>query len=243
MIFFSLKELNQEIIRLLDGYNDLLFQRKESSRRELFQSIERSELKPLPTQVYELKEYRRAKVQKMGYVYASIDKNYYSVPYRFIGVQTQIHTSSNWVEVFHNTERIAVHSRIKSTGVYTTVESHLSSSHQAYKSWSPAYFKSMASRHGEAVMQVVDHILNQAKYPEIAYKKVMGIIQLHKLYGSDRLNNACQRALYGDALSYLRIKNILKNNMDKEQLDPQELKKTTSHIPAHENLRGPVTYN
>jgi transposase len=243
MTFFSLKELNKEILRLLEGFNDLLFQRKEASRRELFQSIERSELKPLPAEAYELKEYRRAKVQKMGYVYASIDKNYYSVPYRFIGVHTQVHSSSSWVEVYYNNERIAVHPRVKSPGVYTTIETHLSSSHQAYKSWSPAYFKTMATKHGEAVMQVVDHILNQSEYPEIAYKRVMGIIQLHKSYSSERLNNACQRALYGDALSYTRIKNILKNSMDMEELNPHQLTQTISHIPAHENIRGSNSYN
>ena len=243
MTFFSLKELNKEIRRLLEGYNDLLFQRKEASRRELFQSIERSELKPLPAQAYEIKEYRRAKVQKMGYVYASVDKNYYSVPYRFIGAFTQIHSSSSWVEVYYNNERIAVHARVKSPGVYTTIESHLSSSHKAYKSWSPAYFKAMACQHGEAVVELVDHIINQAEYPEIAYKRVMGIIQLHKQYGSNRLNDACQRALYGQALSYTRIKNILKNSLDREPLNPTELTQTISHIPAHENIRGSVNYN
>ena len=44
MTFFSLEDLNRTIRLLLDRYNDLLFQRKESSRKELFQSIERSVL-------------------------------------------------------------------------------------------------------------------------------------------------------------------------------------------------------
>jgi transposase len=50
--FFSLQELNQEIQKLLVGYNDALFQRKQASRRALFQSVERSYLKPLPSQHY-----------------------------------------------------------------------------------------------------------------------------------------------------------------------------------------------
>ena len=45
MTFFSLQDLNREIKRLLVGYNNLLFQRKEASRRELFQSVEREYLK------------------------------------------------------------------------------------------------------------------------------------------------------------------------------------------------------
>ena len=76
MDFFSLADLNKEIKKLLAGYNNLLFQRKQASRRELFQSVERSYLKPLPGTYYELKDYRRAKVQKIGYVYFSPDKSY-----------------------------------------------------------------------------------------------------------------------------------------------------------------------
>ena len=88
MTFFSLQDLNREIKRLLDPYNDLLLKRRQASRRELFQSVEREYLKPLPAGAYELKDYRRAKVQKMGYVYFSPDKSYYSVPYRYIGKET-----------------------------------------------------------------------------------------------------------------------------------------------------------
>lgn len=55
MTFFSLQDLNNEIWGLLGHYNDLLFQRKEASRKELFQSVERSYLKPLPIEPYQIK--------------------------------------------------------------------------------------------------------------------------------------------------------------------------------------------
>ena len=243
MVFFSLFELNKEIRRLLEAYNDLLFQRKGSSRRELFQSIERSMLKALPLAAYEMKDYRRAKVQKMGYVYFSPDKNYYSVPYRFIGRQTQIHYTNSWVEVYYNSERIAIHKRERARGVYITIKEHLSSTHQAYKDWSPEYFKTLAKKHGEAVMMFIEGLIHQSDYPEIAYKRAIGVIQLHREYGSERLNNACQRALYGNALRYHTVKNILKNNLDKEYLSMDNLNLTETHIPKHDNIRGAETYH
>ena len=243
MVFFSLTELNKEIRKLLEAYNDFLFQRKELSRRELFQSVERSTLKGLPQATYEMKEYRRAKVQKMGYVYFSPDKNYYSVPYRFIGKQTQIHYTRSWVEVYYNSERIAIHKRDRARGTYITIKEHLSSTHQAYKDWSPEYFKALAKKHGEAVMMFVEGLIHQSDYPEIAYKRAIGVIQLHREYGSERLNNACQRALYGNALKYHTVKNILKNNLDKEQLSIDNLNLTETHIPKHDNIRGAKTYH
>ena len=242
MIFFSLAELNREIKPLLNTYNDLLFQRKESSRKELFQSIERSELRNLPSAKYEMKDYRRAKVQNIGYVYFSPDKNYYSVPYRFIQKQVQIHFTKTWVEIYFNTDRIAIHERNHNKGIYTTNKDHLSSTHQEYQKWSPKYFKSLAKEHGESVMMLIDTLIHQQDYPEVAYKRAMGIIQLHRKYGSDRLNNACQRALYANAISYRNVKNILENNLDKDHLFIDDLEQTKSHIPAHGNTRGASNY-
>jgi hypothetical protein len=241
MEFFSLEDLNREIKKCLSSYNDLLFKRKEASRKELFQSVERSYLKPLPTTKYELKDYRRAKVQKMGYVYFSPDKNYYSVPYRYIGKSVQIHYTQSWVEVYYNHTRIANHERDPAPGVYFTNKEHLCSTHKAYLDWSPSYFKSMASKHGSDVLSCIEGLMAESDYPEIAYKRAMGIIQLHRQYTSERLNKACKRAVEAGTYSYQRIRNILKNNLDKDESDTSE-ELYQSHIPLHKNIRGASAY-
>lgn len=239
MTFFSLEDLNREIANLLKRYNNLLFQRRESSRIELFQRIERQYLKPLPAASYELKDYKRAKVQKMGYVYFSPDKSYYSVPHRFIGKETQIHYTKSRVEVFYNHQRIAFHQRNSVKGSYNTDQDHLSSTHKFYSDWNPDFFKEKAAAHGEYVVQCIENIINAQEYPEIGYKRALGVIQLHRAYGSERLNEACKRAVEIDACSYLRVKNILVNNMDKVPLPTQQ---TKSHIPVHSNIRGASAY-
>lgn len=242
MVFFSLADLNREIGILLGRYNNLLFQRKESSRTELFQSVERQYLKPLPGTPYELKDYRRAKVQKMGYVYFSPDKSYYSVPHRYIGKETLIHYTKSRVEVFHNQQRIALHRRGPAKGSYITDKDHLSSTHRFYSDWSPEFFKRKAAPHGEHVLACVEKILAAQDYPEVGYKRALGIIQLHRAYGSGRLNDACKRALDTDACSYNRIKNILKNNMDKVPLPGGQQEQAKPHIPFHANIRGASAY-
>ena len=242
MTFFSLEDLNREISLLLEGYNDLLFQRKESSRRELFQSVERAYLKPLPDRRYELKDYRRAKVQKMGYVYFSPDKSYYSVPYRYIGHTTTIHYTASTVEVYYHHTRIAAHHRNPSKGSYNTNRDHLHSTHRFYSDWSPGFFKKKAGVHGKYVQLCVERILADVDYPEIGYKRAMGLIQLHRAYGSSRLDKACRRALQADAVSYKRIQNILKNNLDQTSLFHQDLEDKKPHIPEHGNIRGASNY-
>jgi len=71
----------------------------------------------------------------------------------------------------------------------------------------------------------------------------MGVIQLHRTYGSVRLNNACKRAVLGEAFKYQYVKNILKNNLDKEPIPFDNLKHTGTHIPKHDNIRGAISYN
>ena len=54
-----------------------------------------------------------------------------------------------------------------------------------------------------------DHIgrqrLNGLDYPEIGYKRVMGLLQLHKAYGSDRLDKACKRNIIGASMPRPRV--------------------------------------
>lgn len=125
-------------------------------------------------------------------------------------------------------------------GKYNSIEDHLSSTHKAYSDWSPEYFKDKASRHGENVLAIVNNILEECDYPEVGYKRIMGIIQLHRDYGSQRLNDACHRALIAGINSYKRIGNILKNNLDKVPISIE--KDDTPHIPRHANIRGSGAY-
>ncbi|MCC5936169.1 MAG: IS21 family transposase [Lunatimonas sp.] len=242
MTFFSLGELNREIRKRLVDFNDMLYQRKGASRRELFQSVERAYLKPLPETPYQMKDYLRAKVQKIGYVYFSADKSYYSVPYRYVGKSTLIHYTKTTVEVYYSHERIATHPRNESKGLYNTVKDHLGSTHKVYTDWSPDYFGKMAAGHGDNVLACVEALFIDCDYPETSYKSAMGIIQLHRQYGSERLDNACRRAVYGNAVSFRRIRNILEKNLDRA--DPEDALPggIKSHIPFHENIRGPKNY-
>jgi transposase len=242
MTFFSLQDLNTEIRKYLETYNDLLFQRKEASRKELYQSLDRGYLKTLPDNRYQLKDYTRAKVQKMGYVYFSPDKTYYSVPYRFIGSQTQLHYTNDWIEVFYNHQRIASHHRTYVKGTYITNKDHLSSTHKAYSQWSSDFFEARAVKYGAAVEAFMKGLFTNTDYPEVNYKRANGILQMGKTYGGARLNKACQRACDLREFKYTLVKNILNNKQEELELDFDQLHTQPPHIPVHQNIRGANYY-
>jgi len=235
MTFFSLEQLNTELRRRLESYNDYLLTTTQVSRRHQFQTIERPFLSALPRSPYEIKTFKQATVQKMGYVFISENRNYYSVPYRYIQKKVELRYNQKMVEVYYKQERIALHPRSIKRGQYVTIADHLSSTHKFYQNWSPAFFEKLAIPHGLHVQAYVKELIEQAQYPEIAYKQCLGILRLGKDCGSDRLDKACLRAGGLHRKGYHILKTILENRVEDQ---PNEVKTEQVHIPPHNNVRG-----
>lgn len=238
MTFFSITELNTAIGELLIKYNNYVFQLRQYSRRELFLSTEQAYLRSLPETPFELRQYRRAKVQKMGYVFMSEDKHYYSVPYRFIAKHVEVRYTHSVVEIFYNHERLCTHKRDRQPGKYSTHPDHPSSAHRAYSQWSLEFFQGKAEKIGPEGVKYITRLILQYSYPEIGYKQAMGIVQLTRLYDRERVERACHRALAAHRCSYRIIDNMLRTGVDQLEIDLN----TNNHIPSHDNIRGSDYY-
>lgn len=238
--FFSLAELNKAIRELLDPYNDYRFQNRPTTRRQQFLEIEQPELDPLPPTPYQLRYYKRAKVQKISHIYLGTDKNYYSVPHRYVGCHVEVQYTAEVVEIFYGGERIATHKRSRTAGKYTTIGTHMPSTHQVYNDWNPDWFARRAARIGPYAESYIRRLIGQYDYPEIGYKQAQGILALTKTYPPDRVEAACRRAAQGHRAGYRTITSILKNNLDR--IDQPELP-LDNHIPDHANIRGGDHYN
>jgi len=237
MTFFSLESLNKAIAELLAHYNDYEMKQLETSRLKQFLDIEKPYLSPLPSQPYQLKEYRKAKVQKMGFIYLNEDKNYYSVPFRYIGRQVEVEYDADTIEIYYQSERIAFHKRNYRKGAYTKIDDHLSSSHKFYEGWNPEFFLNWAAKSGPNVQAYIGKLLQQATYPEIAYKQCLGVINLKTAHSDQRLDKACQMALNQPRYAYHIIRNILASKMDMAE----PLTAPKPHISKHINIRN--SYN
>ena len=103
--FFSLAELNEAIWDRLETFNARQFQKKECSRRDIFECEERPLLKPLPATPFEVAEWKTSTVQFNYHI--ALDGMYYSVPYQYIKKQVESRLTDTAVEVFYGHERIA----------------------------------------------------------------------------------------------------------------------------------------
>ena len=236
--FFSIEALNKAIHQGLEALNNRNLDKRPYSRRELFNDVERDELKPLAIKKYEIKEAAWATVMKTGHICIQKDKHYYSVPYRHIGRKVKVVWSSKEVCIYYNYQRIAVHKRTKSPYNYTTVEEHLASSHKFIAQWNPEYFQSWARNIHPDVELLITHILKKKKYPEQAYRSRIGILGLAKKVGNDRLINACTRALEYGISNYKIVQSILEKGLDKVEREHEE----PIDPPTHDNIRGKQYY-
>jgi len=237
--FFSIAELNQAIKDKLVELNGRPMQKIGKSRRELFESIDRAALKPLPAAPYEFAQWKKALVSIDYHVQA--DYHLYSVPYQLVREQVEVRLGSKAVEIFFKNRRVASHLRSFKRGYFTTLKEHMPKSHQKYLQWTPSRIIRWAAQTGPHTSKLVSAILDSRPHPEQGFRSCLGIMRLGKHYGAQRLEAASQRALVIKAFSYRRVESILKNGLDQQELFPTEPEPDTP--PSHSNVRGNGYYH
>ncbi|MHB8190443.1 MAG: Mu transposase domain-containing protein [Ferrimicrobium sp.] len=236
--FRSIAEANQEIASLLRDLNNRVTRSLEASRQELFETIERPNLRPLPATPYEFATWKRAKVSIDYHIMVSAERHYYSVPYRLVGTHVEVRLSETTVQVFSQGVRVALHPRSPVRHGFSTDPSHMPASHRAHLEWTPSRLISWAQRTGPMTGALIEGILKSRPHPEQGYRSCLGIMRLTKTYPPERVEAASTRALELRSYSYRSVASILKNG-----LDTAPLKATPSAPgPNHDNLRGPHYY-
>ena len=238
MTFHSLRELNEAAWELLEKHNNTPFQKRDTTRRQLFDEIEKSELLPLPANRYELKWYQVSKVEFNYHVYLKEDKHYYSVPYQYTGVKVKTIYTSRMVEIFKDNVRIAIHQRNRRSYWYTTKKEHMPQNHQLVAGWNPHRLLSWAEKMGGSVKEFIQLMLDQREHPQQAFKACLGVLNLGKKYDDEAMQLVCKKAIEINSISQRFIANSLKNKTYKiEEENPGDMK-----LPFHKNIRGKENY-
>lgn len=234
--FFSIEELNNRIKELLERLNMRKFRKLNSSRRELFDNLERPCLKPLPSERYRYIDFKRPTVNIDYHV--DVEGHFYSVPYQLRG-KVEAFLSADTVEIFHSNRRIVTHVRSYQKGKYTTLIEHMPKSHQKHLEWTPTRIINWAEQTGPATAKVVETILATRPHPEQGFRSCLGILRLGKKYSAERLEAAAIRAVHFKAFSYRSIKSILETGFDRLPFIKQ--KEVIAAI-QHDNIRGKEYY-
>jgi transposase len=207
----------------------------DTSRRALFERLDRPALLPLPAVDYEYAEWKRCRVGLDYHV--EIARHYYSVPYRLLRQEVEARITTATVEIFHRGKRVASHVRNHRPHRPSTIAEHMPSSHRRYRDWTHDRIRREAAGIGADAATLVDVILRSRPHPEQGFRSCIGILGLVKRFGAERVDAACARALALGTRSYSSVAAILKNQRERAA-DAAE-----APILLHENLRGPDYYH
>lgn len=237
--FFSVAELNEAIAHRVPELNNRRFKKLDTSRRYLFQTLDKPALKALPPRRYEYAEWKKARVNIDYHI--EIDRHYYSVAYQLVREQVDVRITSTTVEVLFKNKRVASHKRNFSQGGFTTLREHMPKSHQRYLDWTPSRIINWAGKNGPHTKRLVIRVLESRPHPEQGFRSCLGIMRLGKRYSPERLEAACERALMIKAFSFKSVESILKRGLDQQPLMFDHAENPNPLI--HDNIRGTHYYH
>lgn len=218
--FFSFEELNAAIREKLLEFNAKPFQKKQGSRLTAFEEEEKDFLMPLPASPYETAIWSKATIQP-DYLIAVGDCKY-SVPYEYIGKEVEIRSTEKTVEVFYQSHRIASHIKKSYSPEPIYVPEHMPEKHRKFMMYNGEHFEDWARSVGKSTLVVTRHFLTMHRVEQQGYKPCASLMRLADRYSTERVENACERALiYTPNPSLKIISTILKNGQDRVE----------SHIP------------
>lgn len=170
--------------------------------------------------------------------HVAFEKHYFSVPHFLIHEEVDLRVTERMVEIFHKGKRVAVHSRKKKSGQYSTLAEHMPSHHRFVAEVNNERLLEWAAKVGPKTEQWVSALFRSRSYPEQTYRTCLGVLNLARKYGSEQIEKACQIAFEARLLSYRDVKAELDHQAKKLSLPDQP-----SAFPVHENIRGDIYYN
>jgi len=146
------------------------------------------------------------------------------------------------VEIFYKNTRIASHRRLYGhPGQYSTVIEHMPDKHKEYTQWNAERFIKWAGDIGPNTKQAVKAIIASKKVEEQSYKTCIALLKLADTYSVERLEAACEKALfYATTPNFRSVRTILKTGSDR-------LKPGACEIPCEDGtafafVRGTAYY-
>lgn len=241
MVFHDLESLNAAIRESLKRFNDRNLTRRKESRRQLFESIEKDALRPLPSRRHQMKQRTVATVQRNSYV--TLNKHHYSVPVQYMGKRVELVYDADTIDIFHGFTHVATHHRDDTPYAYTRKDAHnLPGRKGSYESDIEELLE-RAAQIDNIVVLYMHAVISDKRYPELAFRACRGIMNLEKKYGQDRLVSGCAAAMDAHRYNISDMIDILDSGADADYLPGSDQSdETVLTTPAHRNIRGKEYY-
>ena len=242
--FYSVYEVNEAIKPLLDTYNSKVMKHLNKSRFELLETIDKPMLNPLPANRYIYEQFKVAKVNQDYHI--SLLKCNYSVPFNYLKQEVEVRYSTHSVQIYHKNVRIATHPRLHRIGESSTLHEHMPKEHQYInEKMNPDRLRSWAKSIGDYCGVFVEDAFTQVECKPNAYRHIIAVLSLAKIYGRTELELALIYAIEHRTIRTKSIKSILDKKLYLQK-SANNIQHQSSNTPAlfntHSNLRDPQNY-
>jgi len=205
--FYSLLELNAELIQLNTQINNKQMKQYKCSRSDLFAQLDKPNLKQLPEQRYTYQEYQKSLV---GYDYhIKLKDHYYSVPHTLTRNEVDVWYTAEQVDIYYNNKCVAKHMRSDTINGCTTDINHMPVGHRKYQEMDLDSIKVLAKDVGISTELIVDKIIAESHHEQVACRRSYGFLRLAKKYGKRNLESASQKAIELNIFNYKHVEQIL----------------------------------
>ena len=196
---------------------------------EVFRIQEQPLLKRLPDERFDMPLWKEAKVHPDHHIV--FDKNYYSMPTRYVSKKIWVRGGLQNVQIFSDGELVKTHVRSYGEGTWRTDETDYPPHKSRYLLKTTEYYQQEAVRYGEYVCQVVIRIMTEHAYRNL--RKVQAIFRLSEKYGAESVNLTCKRCIFYEDYRISTMKRILIKQLYHLPLSeemPEQLKGNTGGL-------------
>jgi len=213
-VFQSLEEQNAHLLDWEQRVADTRIHgtTKQQVGRQ-FEDVERTQLVPLPTDVFPAFHEGRRSVSRDGHI--EVAKAYYSMPPEYVGCRVWVRWDSRLIRIFNDRwEQLAAHAKCE-PGRFSTNPNHIPKKRvSAVERGTDALLKEIA-KIGDDARQWSEAMVQTRGVEGV--RVLAGLKALAKKHDSAALNSACHKALSYGAFRLKTIRELLKRDDGKTQ--------------------------
>jgi transposase len=206
-VFFSLADLNAAIRVIVDEINSEPFQKREGTRRELFERHERAAARALPPRRYEYAKWHTSLVHRDHHI--EVARGYYSVHYSLIGQRVDVRMGAHTVEIFQYGALIAMHARVERPYQRRTIAAHRPPEHRAYLALGFDQLLDQAQKIGPHTAAVLARQALAKRHLGETLRNAQGILRLAQDFTPQALELAAGKAVALGVFNYRAVRDLL----------------------------------
>jgi hypothetical protein len=154
--------------------------------------------------------------------------------------QLEAIVTESTIEIMHGGRRVASQPRSYVSDRKTTSSEHMNDAHRHYVKWSAANELEWAITVGINTHAFLKFVLSQTTHRDFGYRWSNSIKSLHRKFGDERLEAACNLALEIGVTKTASLHSTLNNNLDQHNRRDETLQEADFD---HDNIRGASYYH